>query len=156
MKKSTAYSTSTYTFTAILSGSWLFFLLISFLFFYFFPHTTCGQLVPEGNLHMTVICQGLLLVAHLLNVTPLQLKSRKGMFIRKECAQFFLIWKIILSDMFFKDFGCFLSLLEVFFLMVFTWNITKWIWIEAKFAINKLLWVSNLKGKEEGGGGLLP
>lgn len=118
MKKNTAYSTSTYTFTSnikwILAVFSLYFILF-FSFFLFFPHTTCGQLVPEGNLHMTVICQGLLLVAHLLNVTPLQLKSRKGMFTRKGCAQFFLVWKIMLPDMFFKDFGSFLLLLEVFF-----------------------------------------
>lgn len=48
----------------------------------------CGQLVPQRNLDMTVISQGLLLAAHLLNVSPLQLSSRKGVFSRRGVLSF--------------------------------------------------------------------
>lgn len=71
---------------AILSGFWPGF----FFSFLSPPHTICGQLVPEWNLDMTVICQGLLLAAHLLNVSSLQLSSRKGVFNRigRVCSVF--------------------------------------------------------------------
>lgn len=48
--------------------------ILVFFFFpspFFFSHRLCGQLVPEWNLAVAVICQELLLAAHPLNVCPL-------------------------------------------------------------------------------------
>lgn len=137
---------------AILSGFWPFCFFLSFLSMPCPPPpptpAICGQLVPEWNLDMTVISQGLLLAAHLLNVSPLQLSSRKGVFSMRGVLSF-LFERCILLDIFKKDFGCFLLLLGVFFLMGFTWNLKL---VEAKFSIDKLLRVCNLQGKEIGVG----
>jgi len=64
---------------------------------------------------MTIICQGLLLAAHLFNVSSLQLSSRKGVFSRKYVLIFFLFDKCLLFDIFKKCFGCFLLLWGYFF-----------------------------------------
>lgn len=69
---------------AILSGFWPL-----FLFHPFPPTLSVRQLAPEWNLDMTVICQGLLLATHLLNLSALQLGFRRTVYSKKGVLRFF-------------------------------------------------------------------
>lgn len=73
-------------------------ILVFFFPSFFFSHTFCGQLVPEWNLDVTVICQELLLATHPLNVCPLQPGSRKNVlssFLFERCILFDILKNIL-------------------------------------------------------------